>query len=408
MEKSNPTIQEVLQWASCFLTERGMELVDATWSARQLMSRMSGVPVNQLLLRMREESLVAQSALEPLLLRVAQGEPVQYVTGEAEFYGRSFQVTPDTLIPRPETEELVELARTFLAARASGHVIELGVGTGCVVLSLALECPQHHYLGTDISQAALEVAEGNRQHYEVANVDWLLSDVWQAVPERSYDAIISNPPYIAHSEVDVMDASVLDYEPHLALFAAEDGLAIYRAIAAQLEAYLAPDGQAFFEIGYQQGARVQQLFQEACPERAVAVHADLSVQDRMVVVGPRGEAKVGPRDEAKMGFRDGAKVSSSEEAQGSSRGGAKVSSGEETHESSRGGAKVGHRDEAKMGSRGEAKVSSGEEAQGNSLGKTNVSPRDGASGSQGRATDAGEGAGPGQEAPILWKKNGDE
>ena len=278
MEITNPTNQEVLVRASCFLQERqpSFSKEDCDWYARQL-----SLYLNQ------PAKIGMWEQIEPLLIRLSNFEPLQYITKQAEFYGREFIVSPDTLIPRPETEELVEKIIAFLSEQSTGKVLEIGVGTGCIIHTLALECSDFSYQGVDISEGALEVAKKNQEKYKLENVSLYLSDVFQEVSPHKFIAIISNPPYIDVSEKNVMDQSVLRFEPEVALFAEDEGLAIYRMIAENLENYLLEEGQAFFEIGFQQGKAVQQLFEYYCPNRKVSVHKDLSGNDRMIIVGRR-------------------------------------------------------------------------------------------------------------------------
>ena len=290
MEITNPTNQEVLVRASCFLQERqpSVSKEDCDWYARQLSLYLNQWTMTDLLIHLNQPAVVGLwEQMESLLIRLSNFEPLQYITGQAEFYGREFIVSPDTLIPRPETEELVEKIITFLAKYSGGKVLEIGVGTGCIIHTLALECPDYSYQGVDISEGALEVAKKNKEKYKLNNVSLYLSDVFQEVSLQKFIAIISNPPYIAVSEKNVMDESVLRFEPELALFAEDKGLAIYRNIAENLENYLLEEGQAFFEIGFKQGKVVQQLFKQYCPNREVSIHKDLSGNDRMIIVGRR-------------------------------------------------------------------------------------------------------------------------
>lgn len=290
MEITNPTNQEVLVRASCFLQERqpSFSKEDCDWYARQLSLYLNQWTMTDLLIHLNQPAVVGLwEQMESLLIRLSNFEPLQYITGQAEFYGREFIVSPDTLIPRPETEELVEKIITFLAKYSGGKVLEIGVGTGCIIHTLALECPDYSYQGVDISEGALEVAKKNKEKYKLNNVSLYLSDVFQEVSLQKFIAIISNPPYIAVSEKNVMDESVLRFEPELALFAEDKGLAIYRNIAENLENYLLEEGQAFFEIGFKQGKVVQQLFKQYCPNREVSIHKDLSGNDRMIIVGRR-------------------------------------------------------------------------------------------------------------------------
>ena len=290
MEITNPTNQEVLVRASCFLQERqaSFSKEDCDWYARQLSLYLNQWTMTDLLIHLNQPAVVGLwEQMESLLIRLSNFEPLQYITGQAEFYGREFIVSPDTLIPRPETEELVEKIITFLVKYSGGKVLEIGVGTGCIIHTLALECPDYSYQGVDISEGALEVAKKNKEKYKLNNVSLYLSDVFQEVSLQKFIAIISNPPYIDVSEKNVMDESVLRFEPELALFAEDKGLAIYRNIAENLENYLLEEGQAFFEIGFKQGKVVQQLFKQYCPNREVSIHKDLSGNDRMIIVGRR-------------------------------------------------------------------------------------------------------------------------
>ena len=290
MEITNPTNQEVLVRASCFLQERqpSFSKEDCDWYARQLSLYLNDWTMTELLIHLNQPAVVGLwDQMEPLIIRLSNFEPLQYITKQAEFYGREFIVSPDTLIPRPETEELVEKIIAFLSEQSSGKVLEIGVGTGCIIHTLSLESPDFSYQGVDISEGALEVAKKNQEKYKLENVSLYLSDVFHEVSPQKFIAIISNPPYIDISEKNVMDESVLRFEPEVALFAEDEGLAIYRNIAENLENYLLEEGQAFFEIGFQQGKAVQQLFEYYCPNREVSIHKDLSGNDRMIIVGRR-------------------------------------------------------------------------------------------------------------------------
>ena len=290
MEITNPTNQEVLVRASCFLQERqpSFSKEDCDWYARQLSLYLNQWTMTDLLIHLNQPAKIGMwEQMEPLLIRLSNFEPLQYITKQAEFYGREFIVSPDTLIPRSETEELVEKIIAFLSEQSSGKVLEIGVGTGCIIHTLSLESPDFSYQGVDISEGALEVAKKNQEKYKLENVSLYLSDVFHEVSPQKFIAIISNPPYIDISEKNVMDESVLRFEPEVALFAEDEGLAIYRNIAENLENYLLEEGQAFFEIGFQQGKAVQQLFEYYCPNREVSIHKDLSGNDRMIIVGRR-------------------------------------------------------------------------------------------------------------------------
>ncbi|OJG17701.1 protein-(glutamine-N5) methyltransferase, release factor-specific [Enterococcus canis] len=227
-----------------------------------------------------EEIAQVEQDTEALLKDV----PPQYLLGFEEFYGRQFQVTPATLIPRPETEELVELVLAQVSDEQL-RVVDIGTGTGVIAISLKLARPNWQVTAVDLSTEALAVAEENARQL-AADVRFLASDVLGAVNE--VDVIVSNPPYIAADEWREMDASVRKFEPKMALFAEDNGLAIYRQIAQEAQQKLSVNGQIFLEIGYQQGAAVKALFEAAFPDKKVQLHQDLSGHDRMIQVGNCG------------------------------------------------------------------------------------------------------------------------
>ena len=282
METTNPTNQEVLIRASCFLEEKQPKLghKECQHLVRELMLYKNQWTLSQFLLNLRQEATVTFEDLEPELIRLSDFEPLQQITGVAQFLGEEFIVTKDTLIPRPETEELVLKVQLFLEQCPTGKVLEIGVGTGCIILSLERLVGRHHYMGCDISEEALVVAKKNRDKFHL-QTEFIYSDVYSNVPHEKFECIISNPPYIAFSEEGLMDESVRRYEPKQALFA---GLAIYEKIAHRLEEFLTDSGQAFFEIGFNQGTSVQRIFSEACPNRKVTIHKDIAGMDRMIIV----------------------------------------------------------------------------------------------------------------------------
>ena len=285
MGTTNPTNQEVLIRASCFLEEKQPKLgrEECQHLVRELILYRNQWTLSQFLLNLRQEATVTFEDLESSLLRLSEFEPLQHITGAAEFLGEEFIVTKDTLIPRPETEELVLKAQSFLEQCPVGKVLEIGVGTGCIILSLERLVGRHRYIGCDISEEAIVVAKKNREKFNL-QTELFYSDVFSNVPHEKFDCIISNPPYIAFSEEVLMDESVRRYEPKQALFAEQEGLAIYEKIAHRLEEFLKDSGQAFFEIGFNQGTSVQRIFKEACPNRKVTIHKDIAGLDRMIIV----------------------------------------------------------------------------------------------------------------------------
>jgi len=190
----------------------------------------------------------------PLLARRVHGEPLAYILGYREFYGRRFAVTSDVLIPRQDTETLVEAA----LARSATNVLDVGTGSGCIAITLKLERPNWCITGIDISDSALKVAERNGEELG-AKVDWRRGDLFEGVGSQAFDLIISNPPYIDPTDPDVA-AEVRSFEPRLALFAGQDGLDIYRRMAEMAIFYLEPHGELLLEVGHQQAESVTSLF----------------------------------------------------------------------------------------------------------------------------------------------------
>lgn len=195
-----------------------------------------------------------QTELQEILRRLLQKEPVQYVLGQADFCGRTFLVNEYVLIPRPETEELIQWfleVRSYLGESEEGHILDIGTGSGCIAITLAAMYPNAHVTAWDISPEALDVSKVNagRHHVSVTfqQVDILAPSL--PTPHSSLTTIISNPPYIADHERATMEANVLEYEPATALFVPdEDPLLFYRAIATYGQTALQPGGWLYFEI----------------------------------------------------------------------------------------------------------------------------------------------------------------
>jgi release factor glutamine methyltransferase len=178
-----------------------------------------------------------------------KGKPTQYITGRQEFYGREFQVNSDVLIPRPETEHLVEAGIAWLRKHEGARALDVGTGSGAIAITLAAELDSAVW-ACDISAAALAVAERNRSRHQ-ARVAFFAGDLVEAVAPASVDLLISNPPYVPGADAANMQAEVRDWEPHVALFAGATGLEIYRRLIAQAGIVLRPGGRLLMELGYQ-------------------------------------------------------------------------------------------------------------------------------------------------------------
>lgn len=207
--------------------------------------------------------------------------PAQYIIGSAKFHGHSFKVDERVLIPRPETEELVDL---ILSENPNTNikVLDIGTGSGAIALSLAIDRDNWQVTASDISSNALELAQENAEVIDVV-IDFVQSDCFQEITGK-YDIIVSNPPYISETDREEVGLNVLTSEPHLALFAVEDGYAVYRKIAENAQKHLTEKGKIYLEIGYKQGEYVKKLFESAFPKMRIRVLQDQFGKDRMVVV----------------------------------------------------------------------------------------------------------------------------
>lgn len=273
--------REVLARASSFLAQNQLEghMIEYVFLQRKHWNK------TDYLLHMHETITAEdQKQIDEDMAKLLAHYPPQYLIGSEAFLDYRFKVTPDTLIPRPETEELVEkcLKLTQKQANQALKVVDVGTGTGAIAISLKDQRPTWQVSAVDLSSAALEVAKENAQQIGVA-LEFVLSDCLDEVA-GPIDILISNPPYISQDEYELMDVSVREFEPKMALFAENNGLAIYEKLAQQAQSKLAKDGKIFLEIGFMQGPAVKELFQAAFPKKQVSIHQDLFGNDRMIVV----------------------------------------------------------------------------------------------------------------------------
>lgn len=193
--------------------------------------------------------------------RRANREPFQYIVRKQEFYGLDFLVTPDVLIPRAETEILVEEAIKILGNRENGRFCEIGVGSGCISISILANVPQASAVGADISPEALNVARMNAESHGVADrLDLRISNVFNDLDAERFDFVVSNPPYVPLADFDTLQAEVRNFEPEIALVGGSDGLSIIRRIIGDAPKFLVDNGVLLIEIGWDQSERVRQLF----------------------------------------------------------------------------------------------------------------------------------------------------
>lgn len=228
-----------------------------------------------------EVSQEDRKQLKEIQKQLLSHKPAQYIIGSSDFHGMTLKVDERVLIPRPETEELVDLILSENPEK-SLSVLDIGTGSGAIALALANSRPDWQITASDISKDALSLAEENAQSCGLSPT-FVQSDCFEAISER-FDIIVSNPPYISEADKDEVGLNVLASEPHMALFAEDDGYAIYRKIAEQAGDYLTEKGKIYLEIGYKQGAGVSELFEKSFSQKRIRVLQDQFGKDRMVVV----------------------------------------------------------------------------------------------------------------------------
>lgn len=281
---TNPKMYEALNWASSFLKEHNRE----EFAGELLLRHFSGLSRTSMLMKMRDElDGKVWTEFQSAVKRHAEGEPIQYIIGSEEFYGRRFEVNGHVLIPRPETEELVHgtLQRLEKLFPVSGQInlVDVGTGSGAISVSLKLEKPELKVAAIDLSEDALDVARKNASQLG-ADVEFLHGDLLQPLilHGKKVDAVISNPPYIPIKDQEWMSDIVTEHEPHMALFAGEDGLDLYRRFMDELPLVLKEKALVGFEIGAGQGGAVRELLEKTFPHARVEVVFDINGKDRMV------------------------------------------------------------------------------------------------------------------------------
>lgn len=270
----------LLKWGTDELTAHDVE--NASLDAWYLLEYIYGISRVDFLMRRSNSFDPAQmeksTAYQALIRQRSEGCPVQYLTGSTEFMGLPFFVNEHVLIPRQDTEVLVETALSMM--KPGCRLLDMCTGSGCIVLSLAKLGTVTEGVGVDISEGALKVAERNRENLELPQVRLVHSNLFESV-EGVFDMIVSNPPYIPTEDIEDLMREVRDHEPHLALDGSRDGLLFYRKLAEESGRYLVPGGSLLFEIGYDQGKAVSQLLDQA-GFKDIHVKKDLAGLDRVV------------------------------------------------------------------------------------------------------------------------------
>ncbi|TCI57850.1 MULTISPECIES: peptide chain release factor N(5)-glutamine methyltransferase [unclassified Exiguobacterium] len=281
-----------LKQAERMLVDAGRDPSTAEWWLMHVL----GVDRTGLIVRLSEElSDDETTAFESGLERLLAGEPVQHLIGQAPFYGRSFAVNRDVLIPRPETEELIEWVVEHVGPIEDDAIVDVGTGSGAIAITLSLELGVRVQT-VDISREAIAMAKRNAEVLR-ADVTFHEGDCLGPVADDSIRVLVSNPPYIEADEL--LDETVAGYEPHLALFGGADGLEFYRKIIADSTRVLRADWQLIaFEIGYSQGQVVKSYLSERYPEAETGILKDINGKDRIVYAVREGIAHGNEMDQA--------------------------------------------------------------------------------------------------------------
>ncbi|MGE3180629.1 MAG: peptide chain release factor N(5)-glutamine methyltransferase [Phycisphaerae bacterium] len=279
------TVSRLLAWTRDYLQQR--DIASPRLCAEVLLAHAMGC--ERLHLFTQFNDVPAKPVLDQFRAAVreaATGKPIAYIVGSKDFFSMRFAVTPDVLIPRPETETLVERVISLVRAEADPasppRILDVGCGSGCICISLAKHLPDATIFASDVSEAALNIAKKNAETLGVADrIDFRLGSLFEPWRNEVFTCIVSNPPYIPDNQPDALEKSVRDHEPHTALFAGNDGLAIIRPLVDQSPRYLTDDGELLLEIAFDQAAPVTTLFDEAgWPD--VRTYKDMAGHDRII------------------------------------------------------------------------------------------------------------------------------
>lgn len=265
------------------------EIDDSRLSAEMILSY--ALELKRIELYMHFDRVVEKPALDKLhrfIKRAASHEPIAYLVGRKEFYSLEIKVNGSCLIPRPETELLVERSIEFLRKRpAPRYVCDLCTGSGCIAVAVATGVKEVSIIATDICDAALSVAASNVEHHGLTGkIQLLCGDLFDPVIEgldqTHFDLIVSNPPYISTSEMEGLDKNVKDFEPHKALHAGEEGLDVYKRVIAQAGVHLKDDGALMLEIGYKQASQIREMLEVVGCFKEIIIEKDTFGNDRVV------------------------------------------------------------------------------------------------------------------------------
>ncbi len=279
-------LQDCLHAVSKNFAKAGIETPNL--DARLLVQQATGFDHGELILR--ADHLLAKSeivAIDQMVLRRLTHEPVSRIVGEREFYGRCFRVTKDVLDPRPDTETLVEQVLAVCAPGGQTDILDIGTGSGAIIITLLCELVDARGLASDVSSSALEIARFNAQSLGVTSRLAFIKTRWCAGIKGKFDMIVSNPPYIPASDIENLSRDVKNFDPRLALDGGQDGLQAYREIASQCSSLLKPGGLVVMEVGHDQAGAVVNIFKTAQflePSRGATIVKDLAGHNRVVTM----------------------------------------------------------------------------------------------------------------------------
>ena len=275
------TSLKLIQWTADYFQKAGVP--NPRLDAELLLAHL--LKCKRIDLYTRHEALLRENHLadfKGLIRRRVQREPLQYIVGETEFYGLKIKVTPEVLIPRPETELLVEEGIKLNPK----NILEIGTGSGCISVALAKHLPDAKIIATDISKEALEIAAGNARQHEVS-IEWIAADIapWKrfAAEGSQFDLIVSNPPYIATGEFPDLQPEVRDFEPRQALDGGSDGLRFIRQILTEASPFLNAHGSLLLEIGEDQGKLLEAMVGQQPALSFQGIKKDLNGRVRLLV-----------------------------------------------------------------------------------------------------------------------------
>ncbi len=284
---------EILEETTRFFSDR--EVPDARLQAELLLADVLGLKRLDLYLQFDRPLHVEEvDRYRDFVRQRLRRVPLQYIIGTAAFRHLELSVTPEVLIPRPETEILVDIALEKIADLSAPRCLDMCCGSGAIALSLAYENTLAQVVGSDVSETALAVAARNAEQCGLANrVEWLSGDLFGSVTERLFELIACNPPYVRHADIASLQPEVQQFEPHLALDGGEDGLDFYRRIAQDSANFLSTGGYLLLEVGDGQAEQVVQLLQDSALYSGVDVQADLNDIPRIVIAQKTAETDHG-------------------------------------------------------------------------------------------------------------------